>query len=606
MNEIKQKIILIIVLSCFIGFVQQRVSGQSQTEIEKYTKNREQRLEWWKDARYGMFVHWGVYAQLAGEWKGERIDGPGEWIMYHGKIPVKEYEQVAQQFNPVEFDADEWVRIAKDAGMKYIVITAKHCDGFAMYDSDVTGYNIVDYTPFDRDPMMELRKACDKHGLKLGFYYSHNWDWHEPNALGFDNKWDFPDRENKNPEIYYRGKSIPQIKELVEKYSPEIMWFDVPTDISEETSFEILQTVRNIKPDCIINDRISHEHQERQLVMGDFYTPEQYVPAGLDMDFETCMTLNDTWGFKYYDHNWKKSQTVVENLVKNASMGGNYLLNVGPDEKGKIPAKSVMILKTAGRWLQENGESIYGSSASPLKNVFYDNAVCTAKPGKLFIHVFQWPEKDELLLGEINATIDKIYLLQDKNQKTFSFQQNGNNDVRIQLSPEDIGPRVLSSMVNTLVIEYSGELLPQELPVLVDPFNTASFKPKNAKINGSAEYAFNNRWNENRGYEMKEWNSGGSLEWDFRTIQDGTYAVELVYGSNELSQGGQIHLNVNGKTFMHTVADDTGWYTPKTVQLGKVKLEKGETGMIKATAGYGHTHTIANFMEVRLVPVDTY
>ncbi len=579
------------------------ISGQTAYETEPYTKNREERVSWWKDARYGMFIHWGVYAQLAGEWKRKRIDGPGEWIMYHGKIPVNDYHEVAKQFNPVKFDAQEWVKIAKDAGMKYIVITAKHCDGFAMYDSDVSDYNIVDYTPFDRDPIMELRKACDEQGLKLGFYYSHNWDWHESNALGFDNTWDFPDRENKKPEIYYREKSIPQIKELVRKYSPEIMWFDVPTDIPEAISFEILKAVREIKPDCIINDRVSKEHKEKKLVMGDFYTPEQYVPDGLDMDFETCMTLNDTWGYKLYDHNWKNPEKVVENLVKNASMGGNYLLNVGPDEKGKIPAKSVMILKTAGKWLAENGKSIYGTTGSPLEHVFYDNAVCTAKPGKLFIHILQWPEKDELLLGEINATIKKIYLLQDENRKTFSFQQNENNDVIIQLSPEEIAPASLSNMVNTLVIEYSGKLAPQKLPVLVDPFNTASFKPKKADISGKAEYAFNNRWGDNRGYEMKEWNSGGSLEWDFRTIRDGEYAVELVYGANELNEGSQIYVVVNGESFLHIVDEDTGWYTPGTRQLGKVKIKKGGTGIIKAVANYSHTHSVANLMEVRLVPV---
>lgn len=588
-----------------VSLISLNLSGQTTSQIEHFTKNREDRVSWWNDARYGMFIHWGVYAQLAGEWKGIRIDGPGEWIMYNAKIPVNEYHEVAKQFNPVEFDAYEWVKIAKDAGMKYIVITAKHCDGFAMYDSDVSDYNIVDYSQFSRDPILELRKACDEQGLKLGFYYSHNWDWHEQNALGLDNTWDFPDRENKKPEIYYKEKSIPQIKELVEKYAPEIMWFDVPTDIDKETSFEILKLIREIKPECIINDRISHEHQERQLVMGDFYTPEQYVPANLDMDFETCMTLNDTWGYKFYDHNWKNPKTVIENLVKNASMGGNYLLNVGPDEKGKIPANSAMILKTAGKWLAENGESIYGSSASPLNHVFYDNAVCTAKPGKLFIHLFQWPEKDELLLGEINAEIKKIYLLQDENLKPFSFQQNENNDVLIKLTPKDIESQALNSTVNTLVIEYSGELNPQNLPVIVDPFNTASFKPKTAEINGNAAYAFNNRWDGNRGYEMKEWNSGGSLQWNFRTIRDGIYEVELVYGANELSGDSQIHVNINGESFLHKITEGNGWYTPKNVKLGRIEIKENQSCAAKLTAGHSLTHTVANFMELRLVPAGT-
>ena len=561
-------------------------------------------MAWWKDARYGMFIHWGAYAQLAGEWQGKPVDGIGEWIMYNAQIPVKEYEAMAKNFNPQKFDADEWVSIVREAGMKYIVITAKHCDGFAMYNSDVTNYNILDHTPFQRDPIMELKQACQKQGIKLGFYYSHNWDWHEPDALGLYNTWDFPDKESKNPEKYYQQKSLPQIKELVTKYQPDIMWFDVPTDIPQEVSFEILKMIREIHPDCIINDRISHEHQQQKIVMGDFYTPEQYIPANLNLDFETCMTLNDTWGYKYNDTNWKDPKTIVQNLVKNASMGGNYLLNVGPDKHGKIPFQSVMILKTVGDWLHENGESIYGSTANPLQHLFYENAVCTTKEGKLFIHLFQWPEKEELLLGEINAAVEKIYLLADKKQQNLSFQQLGNNDIIIDLTQEKIAAQSLNNLVNTLVIEYAGQLQLQKLPVLVDPFNTATFTPASATFTGNASYAFNNRWGEHRGYEMKEWNDGGTIQWDFRSIREGTYQVQLVYGANELSVDSDIHVEVNREKFKHKISEAGKWYQPKTVIIGKVKIPEGQNYQLKLTAGHSLTHTIANVMEVKLIPVN--
>ncbi len=579
------------------------VTGQTENEIENYTVNREDRLSWWKDARYGMFIHWGVYAELAGEWKDERIEGPGEWIMYNAKIPVEEYEKVAGRFNPGDFNAEKWVRVARDAGMKYIVITAKHCDGFAMYHSKVSNYNIVDFTQFKRDPVRELKAACDKYGIKLGFYYSHNWDWHEPNAKGLANTWDFPDTESKDPGNYYKNKSIPQIEELVKNYSPDIMWFDVPTDIPRETSFEILKKVRKVSPDCIINDRISSEHGEKKLVMGDYYTPEQYIPAGLEMDFETCMTLNDTWGYKYYDHNWKSAGMVIKNLIMNASMGGNYLLNVGPDDSGEIPSRSVVILKTAGEWLNANGESIYGTSRSPLKHVFYDQGACTAKPGKLYIHLFEWPEKRELVLPEINANVDRIYLQADQNKKPLSFKKTGKNDLIIDLEPEKIGTGILSNMANTLVIKYSGTLQPQKLPGIIDPFNTATFTASNASFSGNASYEFNNRWGEHRGYEMTEWNNGGAVSWDFRTIRNGSYKIELVYGSNEKSIGSDIHISIDGKTFKHKINEQQGWYRSKRFKIGEIHLPEGISGEIKVTAGWSLSHTIANLMQIRIMPI---
>ncbi len=587
----------------FIVFYSTKIQGQVPEKIKKYTRDRTERLEWWNEARFGMFIHWGPYAEFAGEWKGERINGPGEWIMYNGKIPVNEYEKVAATFYPVKFDAETWVKTAKKAGMKYIVITAKHCDGFAMFDSDASNYNIVDFTPFNRDPLKELKSACDKHGLKLGFYYSHNWDWHEPNAKGLENTWDFPETGTKEPGKYYESKSIPQIKELMTGYAPDIMWFDVPSDIPVERSYEILKLIREINPNCIINDRISNEHEKKEIIMGDYYTPEQYLPQNLEVDFETCMTLNNTWGYKYYDNDWKDEKTIIQNLVVNASMGGNYLLNMGPDAEGLFPSGSVRVIKSVGSWLHSNGESIYETDKSPLGKVYYGNGACTSKPGKLYLHLFTWPETRELVIDEVRATIEKVYFLGEKEKRTLEFKQNATMDLIVQLPPEKISPDIMAQPVQTLVIEYSGILQDKKLPPIVDPFHTATFTPAEAAFSGNIEYSFNKRWGDNRGYELSKWNKGGSMKWNIRTIREGAYVIELVYGANELSIDNDIHVRINGNDIKHKIKKENGWYNSEYETIERINLEKGVSTSIEVVAGYSNTHLIANFKEVRLIPV---
>lgn len=580
------------------------VLSQNKSELEKYTAGHEKRMEWWRDAKYGLFVHWGLYAQLGGQWKGKQQDGDnGEWIMFHEKIPLNEYKEVAKQFNPVGFNADEWVKIVKAAGMKYIVITAKHCEGFAMFHSKANSYNIVDATPFGRDPLMELRKACDKHGIKLGFYYSHTWDWSHPHAKGLYNSWDFPDVKKKNVEKYYDEKSIPQINELTNNYKPDIMWFDVPSDITRQRSLEILKIIRTANPDCIINDRISQEHNSKELVMGDYFTPEQYIPENLNVDFETCMTLNGTWGYKYFDTNWKDAKTILQNLLKNISQGGNYLLNVGPDARGKIPAASVAVLKIAGNWIKRNKEGIYATVKSPIGQVYYKNAVCVAKPGKLFIHIFKIPEQPELVIGEINADISSIYFLQDEKKGKLNYKQTNENDLIIAFDPVKIPSNLIDPLITTIVIEYKGELKPREKPMIVDYFNPVTFYVSDAKLKGDVKYGLNKRWHPYKGYEIRKWNNKGAISWNYRTIRNGKYKIELVYGANDLSHDNDIHVKINGKTFMHKIKDTPGWYKEVKKIIGEVELKAGTTDSLVAIAGYSNTHAIANLKRINLIPI---
>lgn len=313
-------------------------------------------IEYFKNAKFGMMVHWGLYSVLAGEWNGQRIDCIGEWIMSKCHIPIKEYEKYAQAFNPICFDANEWVKLAKDAGMKYIVITAKHHEGFAMYHSKVDSYNIYDATPFKRDPIAELAKACKENDMKLGLYYSQELDWHEKHGGGvsvvcdewkgtsWSNNWDFPDPSEKDFSICFKNKIIPQVTELLTNYGDIFLfWFDCPTDITREQSMELFNLVKKYQPDCLVNSRIGNK-------VGDYSScADNYIPDEFETTpYESPCTLNDTWGYKAFDQNWKPAEKIIK--IKNHlnERGINYLLNVGPDYLGRIPEPCIQILRQVG------------------------------------------------------------------------------------------------------------------------------------------------------------------------------------------------------------------------------------------------------------------
>ena len=390
-------------------------------------QSRDARMKWFREAKFGLFIHWGIYAVPAGEWKGQPIKGIGEWIMNRAKIPVKEYEQLAAQFNPVKFDADAWAQLAQDAGMKYMVITSKHHDGFAMYHSRVSKYNIVDATPFKRDPLKELAAACARRGIKFGFYYSQAQDWHEPNGAG--NTWDFGPDDKKDFDQYLRDKAEPQVKELLTGYGPVcLIWFDTPRMMTRERSQRFIDIVRSMQPACLIDGRLGSEGDYRS--MGDNRIPDTVVTE----DWEVPATLNHTWGYKKDDNDWKAPEELTFKLVDIVSKGGNYLLNVGPTAEGVIPQPSQDNLRAVGRWLKVNGESIYGAGPTPFgeelgarvdnKFVAKTDWRCTTKPGKLFIHVFKWPA-GALELKQVKSKVNKAYLLADVRRTPLKVRQTG-------------------------------------------------------------------------------------------------------------------------------------------------------------------------------------
>jgi len=358
-------------------------------------------MTWWRAARFGMFIHWGLYAIPAGQWRGQSIPGIGEWIMLRARIPVREYEQLAKQFNPTRFDADAWARLAKQAGQKYLTITSKHHDGFCMFDSKVTDYDIVDATPFARDPMKDLAAACQRHGIRLCFYYSQTQDWHHPNGDG--NDWDY-DETRKDFDCYVDEYVKAQVREILSSYGPiGMIWFDTPKRMTLQQSRSLVDLVHDIQPDCLVNGRIGNG-------LGDYAESRDNAIPGerLGEDWEVPATINDTWGFKTDDHNWKPVDELIRKLVDCASKGGNYLLNVGPTADGVIPEPSAERLRAMGKWLERNGESIYGTHAGPVQGL--DWCRSTARGGTIYLHVFDWPSWGSL---EVPLAVAKARLLAD-------------------------------------------------------------------------------------------------------------------------------------------------------------------------------------------------
>lgn len=395
--------------------------GSVFAEIPEETKEeKDERMAWWRSARFGMFIHWGIYSVPQGRYKGKEIKGPGEWIMHNARIPIAEYEGYAKQFNPLKFNAGEWVEIAKGAGMKYMVITSKHHDGFCMFDSKLTNYDIVDATPFKRDVIKELSLACQKEGIKFGLYYS-ILDWHHP-----DQKKNFP----KYLE-YMKG----QLKELLKNYGEiSVLFYDGDwiLEWTKKKGEDLERYTRQLAPKIIINNRVGKRPlfsmlsgaslSKKTNPPGDYDTPEQVIPKGMQSrDWETCMTMNDSWGYKIDDNNWKSSKELIRTLIDIVSKGGNFLLNVGPNSEGLIPQPSVERLREMGKWLTINGESIYGTEPGPVQNLEFVRS--TRKLNKIFLHIFDFP-KDELEVSGITENVKRAYVISDKSKPTLDFIQS--------------------------------------------------------------------------------------------------------------------------------------------------------------------------------------
>jgi len=430
-------------------------------------------IQWFKEAKFGMFIHWGLYSKLAGEWKGKRYYGSGEWIMNQAKIPADEYAKVAKDFNPVNFNAEEWAALAKDAGIRYMVITAKHHEGFAMYDSKVSDFDIIDASPYKKDPLKALAEATRKQGIHFGFYYSQFQDWHEPN--GGKNTWDF-EESKKDYQKYYREKAIPQLKELMTNYGPlGIVWFDTPGGMTKAQTKQFIDELRVLQPNSLFSSLVGQG-------LGDYrdFGDSEVPPAPIQGAWESIYTHNDSWGYIKHDMNFKSSAEIIRLLANVASKGGNLMLNIGPDGNGSIPPYSAKYLRETGEWLQKNGESIYSTTYGFIPAQPW--GVTTSKPGKLFLHVLNKPENEKLLVPGFTNKVSNVYALEDKRKVTWNKE---GDDIFIHIPPsKDSNPNTV------FVIEYEGQAqgYNDNLPLTVSPqYEINNLDAIHAKTSGSAQ-----------------------------------------------------------------------------------------------------------------------
>lgn len=521
------------------------------------------KLHWFKSARFGMFIHWGLYAIPGGLWKGREMEYIGEWLQAQFRIPNAEYEALAARFNPTGFCAEEWVRTAKEAGMRYIVFTAKHHEGFAMYHSKSSRFNIVDATPFGRDVLAELADACKLHGMQLGVYYSQDLDWHEfdggdpgpqfPKNFGMSwgNDWDFPDHAAKDFNRYFNGKVIPQLTELLTGYGPiSVVWFDCPVSIPREASERLARLVRELQPDCLINTRLGNG-------LGDFGSlgDNQLPSSRRNGAWETPGTLNDTWGFKHNDHCWKSSSEIIHLLASLADKDTNYLLNIGPQADGRFPAAAVGILRDIGRWLDRYGNAIYGNCGNPFPYDF-DWGCMTVKVdekgGSTKLNLFlRQPPSEALVLYGLKERVTRCHELGTPGlDLPFAVEPTsvpGIDAVRIDLAslPPGVLPVVSLDLETTAMprieptlISQNGTLRLRANQAGIVHGQSASGQPTAASGVGAAgeRQAANGHCHLDATGAMVEWhNPSDSISWNVVFLEPGRYEVEFATSSRSHS-----------------------------------------------------------------------
>ncbi len=558
-------------------------AGEDAAPLTQETKaQKDARMKWWREARFGLFIHWGIYSVPAGFWKDKPVDSAGEWIMHNGRIPVADYAKFASEFNPVKFNAEEWVLLAENAGMKYIVITSKHHDGFAMFGSKASTYNIVDATPFRRDPLKELAAACQKHGIKLGFYYSQAQDWHQPGGASYHGHWD--PAQNGSMDVYLKNIAMPQVREILSNYGPiAVLWWDTPADMTRERALQFLPLLK-LQPGIITNNRLGGGFP------GDSETPEQFVPpTGFPgRDWETCMTMNDTWGFKSNDHNWKSPETLIRNLVDIASKGGNYLLNVGPTSEGRIPEPSVERLEAIGRWLKVNGEAIYGTSASPFKRLAWGR--CTTRPGKLYLHVFDWPADGRLTIP-MAGKVTGAYLLAQPEKPLDVVGTGESVAITVPTSPPD-------PIASVVVASVEGEVRPVQSSPTQAKDGTLRLTADDAEIHGATARVEGDQ-ERNIGYWV---NASDTLSWPAKINQPGLFRVEVVQACPEDTAGTGYTLSVGDQTVSSKVVATGSWRDYKTVPVGKIKIDQASSLIIKLVPGKLKGLAVMNLRAVVLIP----
>ncbi len=472
------------------------------------------------DGNYAMFIHWGLYSQIANQYKGRTYYGIGEWIMnpQMANIPFDEYKTVAKEFNPTNFSGRAIARLAKDAGMKYVIITAKHHDGFAMYDTKVNDYNIVDMTPYAKDPMKELAEACREEGIGFGFYYSHAKDWTTPGARNAP-KVD-ADGNPVSFDDYFYSKSLPQLKEITSNYGPLVLiWFDTPGNIDKKYVDILTDVVRKNQPKALINGRIGAGGGDYQS-LGDMEVPRGNV-EGM---WETVDTSNDSWSYAWYDKNWKTPKEILERLISTVARGGTYMLNVGPRGDGSVPEDAQRTLRSAGEWIRQYPFVVYGTDASPWGHALPWGDV-TVKENRLFLSLYEMPADHVLNLPGLKTEIVSVSLFNADEKQPLSFRKE-NGWIRMELPCE-----IQEKRIPVIEVELTGT--PDVDPCRgIDPAVTTELLVEFAEVQGAE--SDEKRWMEKFGewkgvHHAFDWQAGGTASWDVDVLEPGAYQVDLTY-----------------------------------------------------------------------------
>lgn len=517
-------------------------------------------LKWFTEDKYAMFIHWGLYSQMAGVWNGQTYYGIGEWIMHMAEIPVQEYKDYAKNFNPDQFDAVGLVKLAKAAGMKTIVITAKHHEGFAMFDSQVSDFTITKATPYDRDLMKELADACQAEGMRLGFYYSQNQDWTEP----YGGKYKGERPAGYTPDdfnIYFEQKVIPQVTELLTNYGPiALIWFDTPGGMPKEYSARLVDLVQGLQPDCLINSRIGGGYGD-YVSLGDMQIP--IVRPKVDA-WETVDTTNDSWSYAWYDQNWKSPKAICERLVRVVARGGSYMLNVGPKGDGSLPEQAVESLTKSGEWIRAHGEAIYGANASPFDQGFSWGDI-TTKGQELYLHVFEWPQAGVLRIADLGAKVVQASLLQDAS--AVDFTQDG-SILELNLGSKVGRDLPLISVVKLILDQPAQVTTPA---TQIDGLTPVTLLAEMATTEGCKHSDY--RWMEKFGewkhdYFIGRWGSEDAVAtWDINVLEAGDYLVSIEYSSENDAAGSEWVLSCGDESITF-VTFESGFDSTKSFQPG--------------------------------------
>lgn len=546
-------------------------------------ENHEERMAWFREAKFGCFVHWGVYSVPAGIWKGKEVTGYSEHLMRKERIPLEEYKtSLVETFNPVRFDADEWMQHVADAGMKYFIITSKHHDGFAMFPSDAYPYDIR-MTKYGKDPMRELRDAARRRGIKFGFYYSHAFDWEHPDAPGNDWEYDHPggdkrlggvnwwESEEYRPylahvEKYLQEKAIPQIEELIRNYQPDILWFDTPGKIPVFQNVKVLEAVRKADPEgrIVINGRLARFGTWN---LGDYISTGDRAAHFHDTegDWESIPTTNESYGYSVVDSIRKPASHFVRLIASAVSRGGNILMNVGPMGDGRWDERDAGLTRKVGDWLKVNGESIYGAEASDLPLQSW--GVTTRKGDKLYAHVFSWPSDGKLVIGGLRTPIRKGWLLSDPDRR-ISFERINGTDYLVRL------PEEMPDSLNTVLAFRLGHWQDSYPVRLLDARRDNTLYAFDAeRVGKGLGYGDGKK---DRNY-VRNWKSDKqSLRWDFRLAEAADFNIYLDYNTELASDSGTVTISFGSESFDVDYTGFTERQGTQSLPAGRIHLEPGQ------------------------------